>query len=86
MLLFRILFRKWEAIEALSATMTGDNTISLRLKIGFGLGHILNDLAASIWFTYLLLYFHEVRLLFFTIELGLRHTSRFDRQYFDTKD
>jgi hypothetical protein len=32
------------------------------MKVGFGLGHILNDLAASIWFTYLLLYFHEVSL------------------------
>ena len=37
-----------------------DTGLSLRLKIGFGLGHVLSDLMASIWFTYLLLYFHEV--------------------------
>jgi Na+/melibiose symporter-like transporter len=41
--------------------MNTSKPLGLRLKIGFGLGHVLNDLAASIWFTYLLLYFHEVR-------------------------
>ena len=41
--------------------MPPETELDLRLKIGFGLGHILNDLAASIWFTYLLLYFHEFR-------------------------
>ena len=31
-----------------------------RLKLGYGMGHILNDLCASMWFTYLLLFFHKV--------------------------
>lgn len=29
-------------------------------KIGYALGHVLNDLCSSMWFTYLLLYFHKV--------------------------
>lgn len=35
-------------------------TIGWRLKAGYGLGHILNDLCASMWFTYLLLFLHKV--------------------------
>ena len=31
--------------------MPPETELDLRLKIGFGLSHILNDLAASIWFT-----------------------------------
>jgi len=34
--------------------------ISLRQRLGFCLGHVLNDLCASMWFTYLLLFFHRV--------------------------
>jgi len=34
--------------------------LSLSKKIGYGLGHVLNDLCASMWFTYLLLFFHQV--------------------------
>jgi len=37
--------------------MTG---LSLSKKLGYGLGHVLNDLCASMWFTYLLLFFHQV--------------------------
>ncbi|TRY78511.1 hypothetical protein TCAL_08125 [Tigriopus californicus] len=29
-------------------------------KVGYALGHVLNDLCSSMWFTYLLLYFHKV--------------------------
>ena len=29
-------------------------------KFCYGVGHILNDLCASMWFTYLLVYFHSV--------------------------
>eukprot|EP00095_Tigriopus_kingsejongensis_P012345 snap_masked-scaffold198_size266703-processed-gene-0.15 protein:Tk12345 transcript:snap_masked-scaffold198_size266703-processed-gene-0.15-mRNA-1 annotation:"mfs-type transporter c19orf28" len=29
-------------------------------KLGYALGHVLNDLCSSMWFTYLLLYFHKV--------------------------
>jgi len=34
--------------------------LSISRKLGYGLGHILNDLCASMWFTYLLLFFHKV--------------------------
>lgn len=34
--------------------------LTLSKKIGYGLGHVLNDLCASMWFTYLLLFFHQV--------------------------
>lgn len=32
------------------------STISLWTKIGFGLGHVYNDLCAGVWFSYLLLF------------------------------
>ena len=35
--------------------------LSLGQKLGYGLGHVLNDLCASMWFTYLLLFFQQVR-------------------------
>ena len=30
------------------------------VKLAYGTGHILNDMCASMWFTYLLIYFHSV--------------------------
>ncbi|KAK8400143.1 hypothetical protein O3P69_003085 [Scylla paramamosain] len=36
--------------------------ISLRTKLGYGFGHVLNDLCSAMWFTYLLVYFHHVLL------------------------
>ena len=39
-------------------------------KLAYGTGHILNDLCASMWFTYLLLFFEKV-LLFDTINSGV---------------
>lgn len=30
------------------------------LKLAYGVGHVLNDICASMWFTYLLVYFHLV--------------------------
>lgn len=32
------------------------STISFWAKIGFGLGHVYNDLCAGVWFSYLLLF------------------------------
>ena len=29
-------------------------------KLSYGVGHILNDLTASMWFSYLLIYLHRV--------------------------
>ena len=34
--------------------------LSIKSKLGYGLGHVLNDLCSAMWFSYLLLYFHHV--------------------------
>ncbi|XP_031839204.1 major facilitator superfamily domain-containing protein 12 [Nomia melanderi] len=34
--------------------------LPLSLKLAYGIGHILNDICASMWFTYLLVFFHLV--------------------------
>ena len=34
--------------------------LSFFVKLAYGTGHILNDMCASMWFTYLLIYFHSV--------------------------
>lgn len=39
---------------------TGSRTLTWRLRLCYGVGHILNDLTASMWFTYLLVYLHKV--------------------------
>lgn len=33
---------------------------TLRLQLGYGIGHVLNDVCASLWFTYFLVFFHLV--------------------------
>ena len=38
--------------------------LSVFRKLSYGVGHIFNDLCASMWFTYLVLFFHKV------VELG----------------
>lgn len=35
--------------------------LSLAVRLSYAVGHFLNDLCASMWFTYLLLYLHSVR-------------------------
>lgn len=35
--------------------------LSLTARLSYAVGHFLNDLCASMWFTYLLLYLHSVR-------------------------
>lgn len=30
------------------------------LRLSYGMGHVLNDICASMWFTYLLVFFHYV--------------------------
>ncbi|XP_013194753.2 major facilitator superfamily domain-containing protein 12 [Amyelois transitella] len=37
-----------------------DISTSLKLQFGYGVGHILNDVCASLWFSYLLVFFHLV--------------------------
>jgi len=34
--------------------------LSMRQKLSYGVGHVLNDLCASMWFSYLLVFLHEV--------------------------
>lgn len=36
------------------------NSLGFSKKFSFGVGHILNDLTASMWFSYLLIYLHRV--------------------------
>ncbi|XP_068212734.1 major facilitator superfamily domain-containing protein 12-like isoform X1 [Palaemon carinicauda] len=36
--------------------------LAFRTKLGYGVGHVLNDLCSAMWFTYLLIYFHHVLL------------------------
>lgn len=31
-----------------------------KLRLAYGVGHVLNDICASMWFTYLLVFFHLV--------------------------
>ncbi|KAK5639096.1 hypothetical protein RI129_011588 [Pyrocoelia pectoralis] len=34
--------------------------VSFKLQLAYGVGHVLNDVCASMWFTYLLVFFHLV--------------------------
>lgn len=34
--------------------------LTLVRKLAYGVGHVFNDLAASMWFTYLILFYHKV--------------------------
>ena len=36
--------------------------LNLMRKLSYGVGHVLNDLCASMWFSYLLIYLHRVLL------------------------
>ena len=40
--------------------MAEEGSLKLLTKLGYGTGHVLNDMCASMWFTYLLLFFHNV--------------------------
>lgn len=40
---------------------TPPRPLSLVARLSYAVGHFLNDLCASMWFTYLLLYLHSVR-------------------------
>ena len=44
---------------------TAATKVPISVKIAYGTGHVLNDMCASMWFTYLLIFFHKV--------LGFRH-------------
>ncbi|XP_063003267.1 major facilitator superfamily domain-containing protein 12 [Elgaria multicarinata webbii] len=40
--------------------MADPQPLALRARLSYSVGHFLNDLCASMWFTYLLVYFHSV--------------------------
>lgn len=46
-----------------SATDQMTSTLPLMTKIGFGLGHIYNDLCAGVWFSYTLLFMQKALLI-----------------------
>ena len=54
-----------------------ENRLTWKKKVGYGLGHILNDLCASMWFTYLLLFFHQVRHLQLHLQIYMHLTLTF---------
>lgn len=39
---------------------TSQEKLPYYVRFSYGVGHVLNDLCASMWFTYLLVYFHMV--------------------------
>ncbi|XP_074934077.1 major facilitator superfamily domain-containing protein 12 isoform X2 [Phalacrocorax aristotelis] len=49
-----------ERPAAAAAAGAGAAGLPLRARLSFAAGHFLNDLCASLWFTYLLLYLHAV--------------------------
>lgn len=40
--------------------VSADRSLSVLQRVCYAVGHFLNDLCASMWFTYLLVYFHSV--------------------------
>ncbi|KAL4227463.1 Major facilitator superfamily domain-containing protein 12 [Mactra antiquata] len=40
---------------------TVTNKLTFRQKFSYSVGHVLNDLTASMWFTYMIIYFHQVK-------------------------
>lgn len=48
---------------AITAATSTTPHLSLPRKLAYGVGHVFNDLCASMWFTYLVLFFHKVALL-----------------------
>lgn len=46
-------------VQKNSLVMT-DNILSYTTWLAYGVGHVLNDVCASMWFTYLLIFFKKV--------------------------
>ena len=40
--------------------MSEAERVPFKIKVGYGAGHVMNDMCASMWFSYLLLFFHKV--------------------------
>ena len=43
------------------APSDGQRHLPLVQKVAYSVGHVLNDLTASMWFTYMIIYFHKVK-------------------------
>lgn len=48
------------SIQSVKSQDPQQSRISWRTRLAFSVGHVLNDLCASMWFTYLLVFFHLV--------------------------
>ena len=43
------------------APSDGQRHLPFLQKAAYSVGHVLNDLTASMWFTYMIIYFHKVK-------------------------
>ena len=41
-------------------SLTKSEKVPILVKLAYGTGHVLNDMCASMWFTYLLIFLHKV--------------------------
>lgn len=46
--------------EEVECTPLIDERISLRTRLAYSLGHVFNDLAAAMWFSYTLIYLQRI--------------------------
>jgi hypothetical protein len=49
-----------EAFEIEREASVGRMGLPLNQKLGYSFGHVLNDLTASVWFSYFIAYLHQV--------------------------
>ena len=54
-----VFFSKMNASPDLS-NRNPQASLTWRVWLSYGLGHVINDICASMWFTYLLVFFHLV--------------------------
>ena len=50
-------------------------TLTLGQRLSYGVGHVLNDLAASMWFSYLLVYLQFVLQVSFSLIIATSETT-----------
>lgn len=55
--------RRYGSIQQTQIMTEHTSTLNLLQRIGYGFGHVYNDMCAAVWFSYVLLYLHKVRLL-----------------------
>ena len=53
-----------EVVETTKTCTAARPRLTIPRKLAYGVGHVFNDLCASMWFTYLVLFYHKV------VELG----------------